>query len=264
MLCSGGAGRQARAHLVLPERIWYNSIVLAQPVSESLSPFRAADGRKPFVATIEFYERGGIVKGFLNNRRVSCTLSALCFIALGVFLVFWPELSRIWICRLLGAALLVSGGVYVVSHFARAKGAAAVFQYDLILGAVLAVVGVWLLTTPDLIVAFLQYILGLILIVHGVIDLQGALNLRAGHARHWWPAFLIALITLALGALILWNPFASINALLMLVGIALIYDGISDILILFQLTRTFRKVQQGVEASVEAAEVIEGEGTVEQ
>ena len=179
MLCSGGAGRQARAHLVLPERIWYNSIVLAQPVSESLSPFRAADGRKPFVATIEFYERGGIVKGFLNNRRVSCTLSALCFIALGVFLVFWPELSRIWICRLLGASLLVSGGVYVVSHFARAKGAAAVFQYDLILGAVLAVVGVWLLTTPDLIVAFLQYILGLILIVHGVIDLQGALNLRA-------------------------------------------------------------------------------------
>ena len=74
------------------------------------------------------------MKGFLNNRRVSCTLSALCFIALGVFLVFWPELSRIWICRLLGAALLVSGGVYVVSHFARAKGAAAVFQYDLILG----------------------------------------------------------------------------------------------------------------------------------
>ena len=107
-------------------------------------------------------------------------------------------------------------------------------------------------------------VLGLILIVHGVIDLQGALNLRAGHARHWWPAFLIALITLALGALILWNPFASINALLMLVGIALIYDGISDLLILFQLTRTFRKVQQGVEASVEAAEVIEGEGTVEQ
>ena len=46
-------------------------------------------------------------------------------------------------------------------------------------------------------------VLGLILIVHGVIDLQGALNLRAGHARHWWPAFLIALITLALGALML-------------------------------------------------------------
>lgn len=73
--------------------------------------------------------------------------------------------------------------------------------------------------------AFLQYILGLILIVHGVIDLQGALNLRAGHARHWWPAFLIALITLALGALILWNPFGQHQCPFVLVGIALIYDG---------------------------------------
>lgn len=207
------------------------------------------------------------MKGFLNSRRVSCALSALCFIALGVFLLGWPDLSRIWICRLLGAALLVTGGVYVISHFVKSKGAAVVFQYDLILGVILAIVGVWLLTTPDLIITFLQYILGAILVIHGVIDLQGALNLRSGGSSHWWPACLIALITLALGAIVIWNPFASINALLMLVGIALIYDGITDLVILFQLTRTFKKVkeavEQAVEEAVEDANVIESEGKVE-
>ncbi len=203
------------------------------------------------------------MKGFLNSRRISCTLSALCFIALGVFLLGWPELSRIWICRLLGAALLVTGGTYVISHFVKSKAAAVVFQYDLILGAVLAIVGIWLLTSPDLIVTFLQYILGAILVIHGLIDLQGALNLRAGGSSHWWPACLIALITLALGAIVIWNPFASINALLMLVGIALIYDGISDLVILFQLTRTFKKVKAAVEQAVEDATVIESEGKVE-
>ena len=207
------------------------------------------------------------MKGFLNSRRVSCTLSALCFIGLGVCLLVWPELSRVWICRLLGAALLITGGVYVASHFMKSKGAAVVFQYDLILGAVLASVGVWLLTTPDLISAFLQYILGAILIVHGVIDLQGALNLRSGGSRHWWPACLIALITLVLGAVVIWNPFASINALLMLVGVALIYDGVSDLVILFQLTRTFRKVKEAaeeiLEQAAEEADVIESEGRVE-
>lgn len=207
------------------------------------------------------------MKGFLNSRRASCALSALCFIALGVFLLGWPELSRIWICRLLGAALLITGAVYVISHFVKSKGAAAVFQYDLILGVILAIVGVWLLTTPDLIITFLQYILGAILIIHGVIDLQGALNLRSGGSSHWWPACLIALITLALGAIVIWNPFASINALLMLVGIALIYDGITDLVILFQLTRTFKKVkeavEQAVEEAVEDANVIESEGKVE-
>ena len=206
------------------------------------------------------------MKGFLNTRRGSCALSALCFIALGVCLVLSPDLSRIWICRLLGGALLITGAVYVISHFVKSKGAAVVFQYDLILGVVLAIVGVWLLTTPDLIVTFIQYILGVILVVHGLIDLQGAWNLRSGDAPQWWSAFLFALITLVLGGVVIWNPFASINALLMLVGIALIYDGVSDLIILFHLTRTFKKARKAVEELIETAEedenVIESTGEV--
>lgn len=203
------------------------------------------------------------MKGFLNNRRISCLLSALCFIALGVFLVGWPDLSRIWICRVLGAALLAAGGVYIIFHFVRSKGAAVVFQYDLVLGIILAIVGIWLLTTPDLILTFLQYILGAILIIHGVIDLQGAINLRSGGSQHWWSAFLIALITIALGAIVIWNPFASINALLMLVGLSLIFDGVSDLLILFHLARTFKKVEKAVAEAVEDASVIEADGETE-
>ena len=67
--------------------------------------------------------------------------------------------------------------------------------------------------------------------------------------------------------MVIWNPFASINALLMLVGVALIYDGVSDLVILFQLTRTFRKVKEAaeeiLEQAAEEADVIESEGRVE-
>lgn len=212
------------------------------------------------------------MKGFLNSRRMSCALSAVCFIILGICLVAWPDLSRIWLCRLLGGVLLVSGGVYVVLHFSRSKGAAAVFHYDLILGIVLAIVGVWLLTTPDLIITFIQYILGAILVVHGVLDLQGALNLRGANAPQWKIAALIAGITLVLGIVVIWNPFASINALLMLVGISLIYDGLSDLLIIFHLSRTFSMVKKAVEKAVEEAveevdedtDVIESTGEVKE
>lgn len=202
------------------------------------------------------------MKGFLNSRRGSCALSAVCFIALGVFLVGWPDLSRIWICRLLGAALLITGAVYFISHFRKSKGAAAVFQYDLVLGVVLAVAGIWLLTQPDLIVALIQYILGVLLIVHAVLDLQGALNLRSVGVRHWWPALVIGLVTLALGAVILWNPFAGVNALLMLVGLALIYDGISDLVILVQLKRAFPRSKTEAADEAPAGDVIESRGEV--
>lgn len=207
------------------------------------------------------------MKGFLNRRRASCALSALCFVALGAFLFFWPEMSSLWICYLLGGVLMLSGIVYICSHFLRAKGAAIVFQYDLILGVVLMLMGLWLLTTPGLIFSLIQYILGAILVIHGVIDLQGALNLRSGGAVHWWWSALLAAVTLALGAVVIWNPCATRNALLMLLGAALMFDGISDWLILLHLTHTFRKVrhavEEAVEEAVEDAAVIESTGEVE-
>lgn len=208
-----------------------------------------------------------LMKGFLNNRRVSCALSALCFVALGACLLFRPAESSLWICYLLGGALLLTGVVYICSHFVRARGAKVVFQYDLIIGVVLALAGVWILTTPDVIAAFFQYLLGAILIAHGLIDLQGALNLRSGGANRWWWAALLALVTLALGAVVIWYPYETINALMMFIGAALIYDGVSDLLILLHLTRTFRKVKRAVEEAVEEAiedaTVIESRGEVE-
>lgn len=202
------------------------------------------------------------MKGFLNTRRVSSALSAICFVALGVVLVAWPDLSRIWICRVLGAALLLSGGSFVISHFWKATGAKVVFQFDLIVGVVLAIAGVWLFTTPDLIVTFIQYILGVILVVHGIIDAQGAWNLRSGGSA-WWYALLLAVITIAFGAVILWNPFATINALLILVGIALIYDGLSDLIILINLIRTYKKEREEVPVLEAAcAEVLPAQGAV--
>ena len=183
------------------------------------------------------------MKGFLNNRRISCALSALCFIALGVFLVGWPDVSRVWLCRLLGLALVATGGVYVGLQFVRSKETAAALPYEAVLGVVLAVVGVWLLLTPDLLMALLNYILGVLLLIHAVLDLQGALNLRAGGARRWWAAAILGALTAALGALLLWNPFAGIDALLMLMGLALIYDGVSDLAILVHLSLVFRRAR---------------------
>ena len=107
------------------------------------------------------------------------------------------------------------------------------------------------------------------MVVHGALDLQGALNLRSAGAQQWKIAGVIAAITLVLGIIVIWNPFVSINVLLMLVGIALIYDGLSDLLIIFHLSRTFNMVKHAVEeameeVSEETADVIESTGEIKE
>lgn len=202
------------------------------------------------------------MKGFMKDRAISCTISALCFIALGVVLVGWPDDSLRWICRLLGIVLLVSGAVFIISYLTKKK-ASTVLQYDLLIGVILALLGIWLLTNPSIIITFIQYIFGAILIIHGVIDVQGALSLRSFGSSRWWPALLCAIATIALGALIIFNPFASMSALLILIGISLIFDGVSDLVIIFNVGVTAHKVNKAAKQAAEDANVIDGKGEVE-
>ena len=201
------------------------------------------------------------MKGFMKDRAISCTVSALCFIALGIVLVGWPEASLNWICRLLGIVLLASGVVFIISYLTKKK-ASTVLQYDLFIGVILALLGIWLLTNPAIIISFVQYIFGAILIIHGIIDIQGTLSLRSGGSSRWYPALLFAIATIALGAIIILNPFASMSALVILIGISLIFDGITDILIVLSVGVTAHKLNIAAKRAAEDANVIDSEGEV--
>lgn len=201
------------------------------------------------------------MKGFMKDRAISCTVSALCFIALGIVLVGWPEDSLNWICRLLGIVLLASGAVFIISYLTKKK-ASTVLQYDLLIGVILALLGIWLLTNPAIIISFVQYIFGAILIIHGAIDIQGTFSLRSGGSGRWYTALLFAIATIALGAIIILNPFASMSALVILIGISLIFDGITDILIVLSVGMTARRINKAAKRADEDVNVIDSKGEV--
>lgn len=194
------------------------------------------------------------MKSILRQQRRSSILVALATIVLGLVLVVWPDRSVSLMCSLLGAALLIFGMLYILGWFAgkRRAGSPAVM---VIPGVVLAGLGVWLMTSSEMVVALIQYVFGAVLLFHGVLDLQGAVSLAGRRYARWWLDLVLAALTLVLGAVILINPFGTFAALVMLIGISLIYDGVSDLLLIGRLSRAFRDVEQAVQG-----DVIETEG----
>lgn len=203
-----------------------------------------------------------IMKNFFNDRKLSYAISALCFTALGIVLFMWPSESIQWICRLLGIAIIISGISFIISYFTNKK-LSSIVQFDLVVGIILALFGIWLLTNPTIIISLIQYIFGAILIFHGIIDLIGTLNLRRGGNSYWSATLLFAIATIVFGAVIIYNPFASVSALIMLIGIALIYDGISDILIIIGVAHLAHKLEKAAKQLADDANVIETDGEVE-
>lgn len=179
------------------------------------------------------------MKSILHEQRRSSIAAAVVTILLGVTLVWWPNSSVQLLCILLGFAVFVTGVIYLLGWVSRRREG-----YPIILllpGVIMCAIGVWLMTNPESVVILIQYIFGAILIFHGIVDLQGAVVLMRRKWSRWWLDLALGALTVALGALILINPFGTFAALIMLIGLALVFDGGSDLYIIWRLSRAFRQ-----------------------
>ena len=156
---------------------------------------------------------------FREQRRSSIVMAVLTLL-LGLLLVLAPNRSIRLLCTVLGAAMLVAGLIYLFTWLAKRRdGFPAWF---LIPGLILAALGLWLLTSP------------------GVIDLQGAVSLARLGIPNWWVDLVLAVLTVVLGGVVLLNPFGTMEAMTVLIGASLVYDGASDLYLIYRVSKAFR------------------------
>jgi uncharacterized membrane protein HdeD (DUF308 family) len=177
------------------------------------------------------------MKTFLQTQKKNSIVAAVIVIILGLLLVFWPDQSGGFLCMLLGVSILLTGVIYLFSWFSKRKKGAP--TYLVIPGIILLVLGIWLMTSSTSVIILVQYIFAAILLIHGILDLQGAMALMQNRSTRWWVDLVLALITLGLSILIVVNPFGAFEALMTIIGVALIYDGISDLYIIWRLNQAF-------------------------
>ncbi|MGI5962760.1 MAG: HdeD family acid-resistance protein [Lawsonibacter sp.] len=183
------------------------------------------------------------MKAILREQRRSSIVSAVVTILLGLVLISWPNRSVKILCTLLGVVIFLTGVVFFLGWLSRRReGLPAVF---LLPGVILCALGIWLITSPASAVILAQYIFCAVLLFHGVVDLQGAVAMMKAKAKQYWVDLLLGAITLAWGLLILARPFGTFSALVVLIGVALVYDGISDLVLIWRLTRAFEAWEDG-------------------
>lgn len=184
---------------------------------------------------------------FLKKLKTNVVISAALCILLGIVLVVWPDLSMQIVCTAIGAVLLIGGGVRLAAYF-MAKDGSVYAQMNLIMGIVLAVVGVWILLQPDKVLAIIPIIVGIVIALHGINNLQQAVSLCKEQYDKWWIALILGLLTVGFGVLLICKPFAALDTAVMMIGIFLIYDGISDIWIVSRVYHMAKLLKQEAEA----------------
>ena len=118
----------------------------------------------------------------------------------------------------------------------------------LIFGIVVAVVGLWILLRPEMIIMAVPLIIGVLIIIHGVHNVIQAVELQKEAYDKWWLALFFGILTVIFGGLLVYNPFEAAEAAIRIIGVSLIYDGASDMWILSRVFKVKRHKEKVIDA----------------
>ena len=168
---------------------------------------------------------------FVEGMKKNYFISAILTIALGAVLVIWPDWSGRILCYLLGAALILMGGIQLIVCI-RAERIGFYSKFSMLMNIILILLGVWVCIRPDTVLTLVPVIIGIVMLIHGCMDLQFTMDIKHAGSGKWWIALIFALVTLTLGVFLVMHPFLAFEITMLIIGIGLLYDGISDLVLM--------------------------------
>ena len=162
------------------------------------------------------------------NSKLTQILYLIILIVLGAVLVIYPGDTLTIGVKVLGAGLLISAIVAIVSLLIR-KDQIEMAVFPWVGAVVTAIAGLVVLLNPELVISVFPIIAGAGILLYGASGLFKAMNYRKGGFGGWKMALVFALITILFGILIVANPFKTATIIVRLIGIILMYNSVSGI-----------------------------------
>lgn len=172
------------------------------------------------------------VKEFVEKVKKNWIICGIITILIGLVLVLFPSETLMVINYVVGGLAVAMGIVRVVRYFQHDHTYPFLFQSDLVVGLIAAGLGLFLITKSESVLNLIPFLFGLLLTGCGIGCVLRAFDAKRAGIPYWGAFLAIAILTIAAGLVILSNPFATLEVSVIVIGASLIFQGVSDIVIL--------------------------------
>ncbi len=148
------------------------------------------------------------MKSIIQDMRQNNLINAVIMVVLGLVLVIWPHILGVMLCYLIGGALILMGVIQLIG-FLRGERLGFYNKFNMIMGIVLVLLGIWICTQPRIVLSIVPVVVGIIVLIHGLMDIQYTLDIRKTGNTKWWIALIAAVLTLLIGFMLVFNPFTA-------------------------------------------------------
>ena len=183
-------------------------------------------------------------KNHAVKRAMLCyCISAVLLCLWGLLLMLFPEFAQgvlYWTC---GLVLLVFGISKFVAYFSGEPFHLA-FRFDLALGILAVLLGLFLLIRPDIVLSLFWILLGIYEIVDGSFKVQTALEAKAFGFSKWWVLLIGAAASVVFGLLIMLEPWKSGLIFIRLVGVSFLIVGAQNLFTALYMASRWQKLRK--------------------
>lgn len=184
------------------------------------------------------------MKELLNRFKADVVLSAVLCVITGVVVMIWPATVTLIVGRVIGVFLVVMGLRHAFSYLQDKETS----RLGLASGVVIFVLGVVILIRPELVAQMVAVVVGVLLIMHGLEDMQLGVESKQCGDGSWWICILFSLATILLGVFVIVKYFQMAEVAAWFLGLALVFDGVSDLIVVVRVTRAAKHMKQDAEA----------------
>ena len=179
----------------------------------------------------------------LNNRikaaKIGYIMISILLCVLGIVLIAVPDFSVTLLCVLGGGIMMLFGLVKIIGYCSKDLYRLA-FQFDLAFGILFVVLGFILIIRTDAMVNLICIVMGICVLADALLKIQISIDSRAFGIKKWWLILAMAILTGVAGFLLIFRPSESIQTIMILFGIALITEGVLNLITILIAVKIIR------------------------
>ena len=195
----------------------------------------------------------------MKNIKWSNVVIAVCYIIAGIMFFADANLTKEVICTWIGYGLIIAGGLYVLTYFLHPVQES-FMKTDLRDGLILLTIGLMALIKKELFIGIVYFAISIVIMISGYKKLQDCVDAWRLGLKYGVLYFVLASISIGIGLFILIDSTLSIKTLHVLIGIGLLYSGISDLISTIFLASKMTEYLSGnkkIEEPVEKEEILD-------
>ncbi len=169
------------------------------------------------------------MEGKFSRTKPIVLITGLVMTILGIVILVHPLTAIVTLIRIMGIVLAAYGVFNIASAIVRGDPLRN-SPGELALGAITLIPGAIMIINPSGLVTVAWTFVGVIILVTGVLDIMEAGDFRRQRNPLSLPATASGVITVLLGLGVIFAPLASASIGMLLAAIALIVDGITEII----------------------------------